>query len=58
MSMKKKVNKVRINLRIPKHLRLWLEEYSLRNNTTVTQVIVDLITKRHSKDSFRGGDDH
>lgn len=48
--MSKKPNKIRLNIRIPKHLRIWLTKYADKKNTTVTQVIVDLMTACHAKD--------
>lgn len=35
----------RVNMRIQEDLLEWVKEYAAENNTTVTQVFIDLLTK-------------
>lgn len=37
--------KTRLNIRIPKDLLNWAKKYAKKKNTTVTQLIVDYLTK-------------
>jgi hypothetical protein len=40
----KKLERARINLRIPDPLLVWAKAYAFRTNRTLTQLIVDLLS--------------
>jgi hypothetical protein len=42
--MKQKIERERVNLRVPASLLVWARAYAFRTNRTLTQLIVDLLS--------------
>jgi hypothetical protein len=48
---RRKSRRVRVNMRLPDALVVWVREYAECRNTTVTQVVVDRLTELQAENT-------
>lgn len=50
--MPKLPKRARVNIRVPNDLLKWAKKYAVKKNTTLTQMIIDFLTREQLNEDF------